>query len=80
MVGEKEIGLLFLSPKLSRQEFSYNDLYLIQSLVSVASVSLLRWLADAHAIMERKQAEEAIIRAAGRMAGNLRFHDDMIAP
>jgi PAS domain S-box-containing protein len=78
-VGEKEIGLLFLSPKLSRQEFSYNDLYLIQSLVSVASVSLLRMLADAHAIMERKQAEEAIIRAAEEWRATFDSIDDMIA-
>jgi hypothetical protein len=38
--GEKEIGVLCISPKISRQHFSSDDLYLIQGICSVASIAL----------------------------------------
>jgi signal transduction histidine kinase len=39
-VGEKEVGILCLSQKLSRQDFSSDDVYLLQGLASVAAISL----------------------------------------
>lgn len=38
--GEKELGLLYLSHKTSRQEFSANDLYLLQGIASVGAMAL----------------------------------------
>jgi nitrogen-specific signal transduction histidine kinase len=38
--GDKEVGFLCLSQKISRQEFSANDIYLLQGLAAVAAVSL----------------------------------------
>jgi signal transduction histidine kinase len=38
--GKIENGFLLISPKASRQEFSANDIYLLQGVASVASVSL----------------------------------------
>jgi signal transduction histidine kinase len=38
--GEKEVGILYLSQKRSRQDFSSNDLFLIEGLASVAAMSL----------------------------------------
>ncbi|MBA7657017.1 Sensor histidine kinase ResE [subsurface metagenome] len=40
MVGEKEVGILCLSQKVSRQDFSSDDVYLLQGLASVAATSL----------------------------------------
>jgi nitrogen-specific signal transduction histidine kinase len=40
VAGEKEVGVLCLSQKVSRQAFSSNDIYLLQGLVSVAAVAL----------------------------------------
>jgi len=37
---EKEVGILCLSQKISRQDFSSNDVYLLQGLASVAAVAL----------------------------------------
>jgi K+-sensing histidine kinase KdpD len=39
-VEEKEIGILCLSPKISRQDFSSDDVYLLQGLASVSATSL----------------------------------------
>jgi signal transduction histidine kinase len=39
-VGEKEVGILCLSQKISRQDFSSDDVYLLQGLASVAATSL----------------------------------------
>jgi hypothetical protein len=38
--GEKEVGILCLSQKVSRQSFSSDDIYLLQGLASVAAVTL----------------------------------------
>jgi signal transduction histidine kinase len=38
--GEKEVGILCLSQKISRQDFSPDDVYLLQGLASVAATSL----------------------------------------
>jgi signal transduction histidine kinase len=38
--GEKEIGVLCLSQKVSRQDFSSNDMYLLQGIASVAAIAL----------------------------------------
>ena len=40
VAGEKEVGILCLSPKISRQDFSSDDVYLLQGLASVAAVAL----------------------------------------
>jgi signal transduction histidine kinase len=40
MVGEKEVGILCLSQKISRQDFSSDDIYMLQGLASVAATSL----------------------------------------
>jgi PAS domain S-box-containing protein len=79
IAGNKEVGLLFLSPKLSKQDFSINDLYLIQSLSSISSVSLLRMLADARTLIERRQAEEVIKQAAEEWRATFDSISDMIA-
>ncbi|HEX76527.1 MAG TPA: hypothetical protein G4O12_08140 [Dehalococcoidia bacterium] len=39
-VGDKEVGILCLSQKISRQDFSSDDVYLLQGLTSVAATSL----------------------------------------
>jgi signal transduction histidine kinase len=39
-VGDKRVGILFLSQKISRQDFSSDDVYLLQGLSSVAATSL----------------------------------------
>jgi signal transduction histidine kinase len=39
-VGDKEVGILCLSQKISRQVFSSNDIYLLQGLASVSATSL----------------------------------------
>jgi signal transduction histidine kinase len=39
-VGDKEVGILCLSQKISRQDFSSNDVYLLQGLASVSATSL----------------------------------------
>lgn len=36
----KEIGILCLSPKVTRQDFTADDMYLLQGLVSVAAIAL----------------------------------------
>jgi signal transduction histidine kinase len=40
VAGEKEIGVLFISPKSSRQDFSNNDIYLLQGIADVAASAL----------------------------------------
>jgi signal transduction histidine kinase len=40
VVGEKEVGVLCLSRKKTRQDFSPDDLYLIQGIASAASMAL----------------------------------------
>ena len=40
VAADKEVGILCLSEKLSRQDFSTADMYLLQGLASVAAVSL----------------------------------------
>ncbi len=40
VVGEKEVGILCLSPKTSRQDFSSDDVFLLQGLASVAAAAL----------------------------------------
>ena len=38
--GEKEVGILFLSAKNSRQDFSSGDIFLLQGVTSVAAMAL----------------------------------------
>lgn len=40
VAGEKEVGILCLSPKVSKQNFSSDDIYLLQGLASVGSMAL----------------------------------------
>ena len=40
VAADKEVGVLCLSEKVSRQQFSTDDMYLLQGLASVAAVSL----------------------------------------
>ncbi len=40
IAGEKEVGILCLSQKVSRQDFSSNDIYLLQGIASVAAIVL----------------------------------------
>jgi signal transduction histidine kinase len=40
IVADKEIGILCLSPKVSRQNFSSDDMYLLQGIASTAAVFL----------------------------------------
>ncbi len=40
VAGEKEVGILCLSQKISRQDYSSDDIYLLQGLASVAAVAL----------------------------------------
>ncbi len=40
ITGEKEVGFLCISPKLSRQAFSNDDIYLLQGISSVAAWAL----------------------------------------
>jgi signal transduction histidine kinase len=40
LAGEKKVGVLFLSPKVSRQVFSNDDIFLLQGLVLVTAVAL----------------------------------------
>ena len=42
IVGEKEVGILCLSKKVSRQDFSSDDVYLLQGVASVAAIALHR--------------------------------------
>jgi signal transduction histidine kinase len=39
---EKEVGILCLTPKITRQDFSSNDIYLLQGIASVAATALHR--------------------------------------
>jgi hypothetical protein len=39
-VGDAEIGFLCLSPKVTRQDFSSNDIFLLQGIASVAGIAL----------------------------------------
>jgi PAS domain S-box-containing protein len=59
----KEVGVLFLSPKLSKQEFTGRDFYFIQGLASVASVSLRGLLIAEADIKTRRHHEKAILEA-----------------
>ena len=40
IAGEKEVGILCLSPKVTRQHFSSDDKYLLQGIASVATMAL----------------------------------------
>ena len=40
IAGDREVGVLCLSEKISRQEFSPDDLYLLQGISSVAAIAL----------------------------------------
>jgi signal transduction histidine kinase len=40
IAGEKKVGILCLSQKVSRQDFSSNDIYLLQGIASVAAIAL----------------------------------------
>lgn len=40
LAGEKKVGILCVSQKASRQDFSSNDIYLLQGISSVAAISL----------------------------------------
>ncbi|MBI4303765.1 MAG: hypothetical protein HY665_05460 [Chloroflexi bacterium] len=40
LAGEKEVGILCLSPKATRQDFSSSDMYLLQGVASVAATAL----------------------------------------
>jgi signal transduction histidine kinase len=40
IAAEKEVGILCISPKVSRQKFSSADIYLIQGIASTASITL----------------------------------------
>jgi signal transduction histidine kinase len=40
IAGEKEVGVLCLSQKISRQDFSFNDIYLLQGIIPVAAIAL----------------------------------------
>jgi signal transduction histidine kinase len=42
VAGEKEVGILCLSQKISRQGFSPDDVYLLQGVASVAAIALHR--------------------------------------
>ncbi len=42
VAGEKEVGILCLSQKISRQDYSSDDIYLLQGLASVAAIALHR--------------------------------------
>ena len=64
VADKKEIGVLCLSPKISRQSFSPDDLYLLQGLASVAAVSLRSTLIIARDIAERKKASAKLKQAA----------------
>ncbi|KTB48555.1 PAS domain S-box [Dehalogenimonas alkenigignens] len=59
----KTVGVLFLSDKASRQEFSNSDHFLIRSLTSVAAVSLRGLLIAERDILERRKNDQAILIA-----------------
>ena len=40
VAGEKEVGILYLSPKVSRQNYSSDDIYMLQGLASVGAIAL----------------------------------------
>lgn len=63
VAADKEVGLLFLSPKASRQEFNGSDFYLIQGLASVAAVSLRGILIAERDLKDRRHNEQAILQA-----------------
>ncbi|WP_076003882.1 ATP-binding protein [Dehalogenimonas formicexedens] len=63
VAADKEVGVLFISGKTSRQEFSGSDFYLIQGLASVAAVSLHGILIAERDISERRRHEQAILNA-----------------
>lgn len=41
-VAEREVGMLFISQKVTRQDFSSDDLFLLQGLASIAAMALHR--------------------------------------
>ncbi len=63
VAANKEVGVLMLSPKLSKQEFTGSDLYLIQGLASVAAVSLRGLLIADRDVKQRRRHEQAILAA-----------------
>lgn len=40
IAGEREVGILCLSPKVTRQDFSSDDVFLLQGIASVAAITL----------------------------------------
>jgi PAS domain S-box-containing protein len=64
IAGNKEIGVICLSPKTTGQRYSSDDLFLIQGLASVIAVSLRSWIVIAQDIAERMQTEEKLRNAA----------------
>lgn len=78
-VGGTEVGLLCLSTKISRQEFSADDLYLLQSLASVAAVSLRSMIVMERDVIERRRHEENVARAAEEWQTTFDSLTDMIA-
>jgi PAS domain S-box-containing protein len=60
----KEIGYICLSPKITKQRYSSDDLFLIQGLAPVAAISLRSWILIADDIVERKRTEERLKQAA----------------
>ncbi|MDO8715477.1 MAG: ATP-binding protein [Dehalococcoidales bacterium] len=40
VAGGKEVGILYLSPKVSKQNYSSDDIYLLQGLASVGAIAL----------------------------------------
>lgn len=79
MVGDREIGFLFLSHKKSGQNYSPSDMYLIQDLAVVAAVSLRSMLVIANDIIERKLAAAALKHAAEEWRATFDSITDMIA-
>ena len=63
VAANKEVGVLMLSPKLSKQDFTGSDLYLIQGLASVAAVSLRGLLIADRDVKQRRRHEHAILAA-----------------
>ncbi len=63
VAANKEVGILILSQKLSKQDFKGSDLYLIQGLASVAAVSLRGLLIAERDVKERRRHEQAILAA-----------------
>ena len=79
MVGDSRIGIIILSPKISKQDYLPADMYLIQDLSIVAATSLRSMLVIADDIAERKRADEAIKHAIEEWRVTFDSITDMIA-